>query len=63
VLIGSQRVKNLLSAAWMRNNSSLLSAAGSLQNVRPVGVRRMNHILLRVAGDLGGNRKRERATG
>jgi hypothetical protein len=30
--------------------------------VRSVSAR-LNHILLRVAGDLGGNRKRESATG
>jgi hypothetical protein len=51
-LIDSQRVKNLLSAAWMRNNSSLLSADGSPQNVRPVGVRRLNHILLYIVGGI-----------
>jgi type IV secretion system protein TrbI len=34
----------------MRNNSSLLSADGSPQNVRPVGVRRLNHIPLYIVG-------------
>ena len=36
----------------MRNNSSLLSADGSPQSVRPVGVRRLNHIPLYIVGGI-----------
>jgi type IV secretion system protein TrbI len=36
----------------MRNNGSLLSADGSPQNVRPIGVRRLNYIPLYIVGGL-----------
>jgi type IV secretion system protein TrbI len=36
----------------MSNGSSLLSAGGSPQSVRPVGVRRLNHIPLYVVGGI-----------
>jgi type IV secretion system protein TrbI len=36
----------------MSNGSSLLSAAGSPQSVRPVGVRRLNHIPLYIVGGI-----------
>ena len=36
----------------MRGNGSLLSAGESPQSVRPVGVRRLNHIPLYVVGGI-----------
>src|ERR1700675_2623595 len=36
----------------MSNGSSLLSAGGSPQSVRPVGVRRLNHIPLYIVGGI-----------